>query len=71
MTRLQDGPERMAIIQRMKAIAVEDAPWIFAVHRVAEILSYQRIRNLKPHAVAESPIKYYRIDAVGPAGAGR
>jgi oligopeptide transport system substrate-binding protein len=64
MTRLQDGPERMAIIQRMKAIAVEDAPWIFAVHRVAEILSYQRIRNLKPHAVAESPIKYYRIDAV-------
>ncbi len=61
MTRLQDGPERMAIIQRMKAIAAEDAPWIFAVHRVAEVLSYKRIENMKPHAVAESPIKYYKV----------
>jgi oligopeptide transport system substrate-binding protein len=61
MTRLQDGPERMAIIRRMKEVAAEDAPWIFAVHRVAEILSYQRVGNLKPHAVAESPVKYYRI----------
>jgi ABC-type transport system substrate-binding protein len=61
MTRLQDGPERSAIIGRMKAIAAEDAPWIFAVHRVAEVLSYQRMGNMKPHAVAESPIKYYKV----------
>jgi len=61
MTRLQDGPERMAVIKRMKQIAAEDAPWIFAVHRVAEVLYYDRIGNMKPHAVAESPIKYYRV----------
>jgi oligopeptide transport system substrate-binding protein len=61
MTRLQDGPERLAIIERMKAVAAEDAPWIFAVHRVAEVLAYDRVGNMKPHAVAESPIKYYRV----------
>jgi oligopeptide transport system substrate-binding protein len=58
---LSDGPERFALIERMKAIVAEDAPWIFVVHRQAAVLSYKRLGNLKSHAVAESPIKYYRI----------
>jgi ABC-type transport system substrate-binding protein len=58
---LSDGPERLALIERMKRIVAEDAPWIFVVHRQAAVLSYDRLRNLKSHAVAESPIKYYRI----------
>jgi oligopeptide transport system substrate-binding protein len=58
---LPDGPERLALIERMKRVVAEDAPWIFVVHRQAAVLSYERLRNLKSHAVAESPIKYYRI----------
>jgi oligopeptide transport system substrate-binding protein len=58
---LSDGPERTALIERMKHIVAEDAPWIFVIHRQAAVLSYERLRNLKSHALAESPIKYYRI----------
>lgn len=62
MSVMEDGPARRAIIRRMKDIVAEDAPWIFAVHRVQVLLSQSRLRNLKPHAVMESPIKYYRVE---------
>ncbi len=62
MSVMPDSPERMVIIQRMKTILSEDCPWILMSHRTTELLTYDRVRNVKPHPVLEAPLKYYRVD---------
>lgn len=63
MAVMQDGPERLAKIKRMKDILAEDCPWIFDTHRLRALLIYKWMRNHRSHAVLDAPIKYYRIDA--------
>jgi ABC-type transport system substrate-binding protein len=63
MAVMQDGSERLALIARMKDILARECPWIFTMHRMRVALSYARLRNHKPHAVLDAPIKYYRLDA--------
>jgi ABC-type transport system substrate-binding protein len=59
---MQDGPERLARIRRMKDILAEDCPWIFEVHRLRELLIYKWMGNHRSHAVLDAPVKYYKID---------
>ncbi len=63
MATLQDGSERLAIIRRMRDLVAEDCPWIFVTHRIAEVLAYDWVGNLKPHATIDAPLKYFRLDA--------
>src|SRR5690606_39715505 len=60
---MTDGPERLALLRRMRAIVAEDLPWIFMVHRTNELLAGARLRNFKPSAAAMVPVKYYRVEA--------
>jgi oligopeptide transport system substrate-binding protein len=58
---MPDGPERLEILRRMRAIVAEDLPWIFVAHRVNELLAGGRLRNFKPSAATMVPVKYYRV----------
>ncbi len=62
MRAMEDGPERLAIILKLRAIAVEDCPWIYWQHSESLSISYNWIHNAKPHSVAFDTIKYYRVD---------
>jgi len=62
MRAMDDGPQRLAIIKRMRDIAVEDCPWIFLQHDESLGLAYHWLHNIKPHPVANDSAKYLRVD---------
>jgi len=64
MKNLDNGPARQAIINRMLAIAREDAPWAWGFHPKDYVLSHQWLANSKPNQIARNGLKYQRIDAV-------
>ena len=52
MRSMDDGPERLAIIRKMRDIAVEDCPWVFDDHAELLLLHYDWLRNMKRHPIA-------------------
>lgn len=62
MRSMDDGPERMAIIRRMRDIAVEDCPWIFLYHPDDLAIVNKWLLNVKPHPMAVDTLKYLRVD---------
>jgi len=66
MAVMQDSPERLALVHRMRDIAAEDCPWILVNHRLAETLIQGRLRNVKLNAVMSAPIKYYGLESGTP-----
>lgn len=64
MRAMDDGPERLAIIRKMRAIAVEDCPWVFDFHGEELVLHYNWLRNVKRHPVALDSAKYLAVNPV-------
>ncbi len=62
MKNMADGPERQALIDRMLAIAREDAPWVFGFHPKDYGLAHQWVSNVKPNQMARNGLKFHRID---------
>lgn len=62
MKAMENTPERLAIIRRMRDIVVEDAIWIPVVHSVDYILVHRWIRNYKPHGITGGYLKYRDVD---------
>jgi len=62
MKNMPNGPERMAIIQRMVAIAQRDAPWIWGLHPKRFSLFHGWVYNVKQNDMANNTLKYKRID---------
>jgi oligopeptide transport system substrate-binding protein len=62
MQAMDDTPERLAIIHKMRDIVVEDAIWIPSVHSVDYILVHQWVRNYKPHGITGGYLKYRDVD---------
>jgi oligopeptide transport system substrate-binding protein len=62
MRSMEDSPERLAIIKKMRAIAVEDSPWVFDDHSENISLHHGWMKNVKPHSMANDGLKYRRID---------
>ena len=60
--KLHDGAPRTALYQKMVKMLVEDAPWIWAVHRIKYTLSQPWTRNYKLHELEHSMTKYLKID---------
>lgn len=60
---MPDSAERTALYQQMVKMLVEDAPWIFGVHRMSFGLIQPWLKNYKPHELEHSRAKYYRVDA--------
>jgi oligopeptide transport system substrate-binding protein len=64
MRSMDDGPERLAIIRKMRAIVVEDCPVVFSDHGESLSLHYEWVSNDKAHPVAMDGDKYHGVDAV-------
>jgi ABC-type transport system substrate-binding protein len=62
MRAMDDGPERLAILQKMRDISVEDCPWIYEEHSEGLGIYYDWLRGNKPHGVANDFLKYYNVD---------
>lgn len=62
MRSMDDTPERLAIIRKMRDISVEDCPWIYRQHDVDPLLGHSWLSNVKPHPVANDGAKYYAVD---------
>jgi oligopeptide transport system substrate-binding protein len=62
MKNMDNGPQRQAVIDRMVAIAREDAPWVWGFHPLDYSLAHSWLSNVKPNQMARNGIKYYRID---------
>jgi ABC-type transport system substrate-binding protein len=62
MKNIDNGPERQAIIDRMVAIAREDAPWVWGFHRKDYGLSHLWLANVKPNQMARNGLKYHRLN---------
>jgi len=63
MRVMDDGPERLAIINKMRDIAVEDCPWIYLYHNETYALTQPWMHNYKPNPVALDGLKYCRVDS--------
>src|SRR5207247_2305687 len=63
MRSMDDGPERLAVIRKMRAITVEDCPWVLSDHSEGLGLHYNWVTNVKRHAVALDGAKYHGVDA--------
>ncbi|MBM4201543.1 MAG: peptide ABC transporter substrate-binding protein, partial [Gammaproteobacteria bacterium] len=61
MRTMDDGPERLALIQQLQDIVRHDAPWIFGYHPKSFSLHHAWYRNLKPNLMANNELKYQAI----------
>ncbi len=62
MRAMDDGPERQAIIVKMRDIATEDCPWIPVYHSVSLSLAYDWLKNNKAHPIANDYNQYRSVD---------
>ncbi|MBV9468960.1 MAG: hypothetical protein JOZ57_06905 [Abitibacteriaceae bacterium] len=60
---MDDGPQRLALIRKMRQIAVNDCPWIYEEHSESYGLTQPWLHNYKPHPVANNSAKYIGVDA--------
>jgi len=63
MRNMDNGPARQTIIDRMVAIAREDAPWVWGFHPKDYSLSHAWVMNGKPSTMGRNGLKFVRIDA--------
>ncbi len=62
MRTMDDGPDRLAIIRKMRSIVQEDCPVIPYRHTEAYGMLQPWLHNYNPHPVAVDGWKYLRID---------
>lgn len=63
MRSMDDGPQRLALIQKLREISVEDCPWIPVYHTVSLSLTHSWLKNVKAHPLANDFNQYRRVDA--------
>jgi len=62
MKGLENGPERLAIIRRIRALLEEERPWIELHHRESYALYHRWMKNVKPAGLSLPAAKYVDID---------
>jgi ABC-type transport system substrate-binding protein len=62
MSRMDNTPERKAILREMLHILCKDAPAVFETHGVALTLTHSWLHNMYPYPLASNTMKYQRID---------
>jgi ABC-type transport system substrate-binding protein len=62
MKNMPNGPERMAIIQKMESLVQRDAPWLWGLHPKNFSLFHRWFHNVKQNVMANNTLKYRRID---------
>lgn len=62
MRFLEDGPEKLKVIERMVDIVREDAPWSFGFNPYSGGAYHQWVGNAKPTQMVRDLLQYLRID---------
>ncbi len=62
MKNLSNGPQRLAVIDRMLEILRRDAPWVWGYHPTAFSLHHAWVSNSQPNEMANNSLKYRDID---------
>lgn len=62
MKNMEPGPEREAIIFRMRDIMNEDASIVYLYHRLNYVLSHKWMAPFKPHPIGLNQLKYRTLD---------
>ena len=64
MQSMEDGPERLKLIQELREIITEDSALIPRYHTESLVLTHQWLHNYKPNPVSLDLLKYRRVDGV-------
>lgn len=59
---LQDSPERTALYEKMNAIAADDVPWLFALHRTRHYVRQGWVKNYKYMEFNHTQFQYLDVD---------
>jgi len=62
MKNMDNGPRRLALIDKMVDIARKDSPWLWGFHPKAFSLQHSWYQNIKPNLMANNTLKYKRLD---------
>lgn len=62
MRSMEDGPQRLALIRRLRTIATRDCPWIYINHDETLSLSYDWLTSVKLHPIANDYLKYRGVN---------
>jgi oligopeptide transport system substrate-binding protein len=62
MRNMDNGGQRLQLIQQMQEIVRYDSPWIFGLHPKQFSLFHRWFLNRKPHVIANNTLKYQRLD---------
>lgn len=62
MKYLDDGPEKVALIDRMQAIVQHDAPWMFGYFPMSGGAYQQWVGNAKPTQMVRNTVQYLKVD---------
>jgi ABC-type transport system substrate-binding protein len=62
MSRMENTPERKAILREMLHIMCKDAPGVFESHGMALTLRHSWLHNMCTYPLASNTMKYQRID---------
>ncbi|MEO8411328.1 MAG: ABC transporter substrate-binding protein, partial [Propionivibrio sp.] len=62
MRNMENGPQRLVLIERMTRILQNDAPWIFGFYPKSFALRHAWLPNRKPSGVGNNTLKYQHID---------
>ena len=62
MRNMENGTERLKLINRLQEIVRYDAPWVFGLHPKSFGLYHHWYQNLKPNLMANNRLKYTRLD---------
>ncbi len=62
MENMDNGPERMKIIDQINHRIQEDSPWVWAYHPMSFSLANKWLGNRKANSMANNTIKYISLD---------
>jgi ABC-type transport system substrate-binding protein len=59
---MDDGPEKQALIDKMVAVAQQDAPWSFGYFPYSSAAVQGWLHNARPAVLIRDPGRYFRLD---------
>ena len=71
MRALDDGPQRLKLIQQLRDIANADCPLIWMQHSQSLSLTYDWVDPIKPNPISNNTLKYRSVDGIERAQAQR
>jgi len=62
MESMKDGPERLAVIEKMTEIIRRDAPWAWGYHSLNYSLFHGWYKNTKTNIISMNTLRFQRVD---------